>query len=159
MEEDAVERTVARVVDVGDFFARYVEGTDPLPYAELFAAAGVAFATAARQPDQASLGAKLKMQDGLLIVESAMRGAAGMEAGLLPNDELLALDGSRLANIASLENAMRALKLGESAELLIARAGVVRPLSLKGRPDPRPTVAMRAIGASELRRGWLWRDE
>ncbi|HEV7238129.1 MAG TPA: PDZ domain-containing protein [Thermoanaerobaculia bacterium] len=159
MEEDAVERTVARVVDVGDFFARHVEGTDPLPYAELFATAGVAFATAARQPDQASLGAKLKMQDGLLIVESAMRGAAGVEAGLLPNDELLALDGNRLTNIASLENAMRALKLGDSAELLIARAGVVRPLSLKGRPDPRPTVAMRAIGASELRRGWLWRDE
>jgi len=159
MEEDAVERAVARVADVGDFFARCVEGTDPLPYAELFAWAGVAFATAARQPDQASLGAKLKMQDELLIVESAMRGAAGMEAGLLPNDELLALDGNRVTNIASLETAMRALKLGERVELLIARAGVTRSLSLTGRPDPRPLIMMKTAGASELRRGWLWRDE
>jgi len=88
-----------------------------------------------------------------------MRGAAGMEAGLLPNDELLALDGNRIANLASLESAMRALKLGESAELLVARASVVRSLSLTGRPDPRPLVALRAAGANELRREWLWRDE
>ncbi len=50
MEEDAVERAVARIADVGDFFARYVEGTDPLPYAGMFAAVGLVFATAARHP-------------------------------------------------------------------------------------------------------------
>ena len=159
MEEDAVERAVARVADVGDFFARYVEGTDPLPYAESFATAGVAFTTTARQPDQSFLGARLKSQDGALIVESALRGAAGMEAGLLPNDELLALDGNRIANAAALESAMRGLRLGETAELLVARAGVVRALSLTGRPDPRPVVALKIVAPSELRRTWLGRDE
>jgi predicted metalloprotease with PDZ domain len=153
MEEDAVERAVARVADVGDFFERYVDGTDPLPYSESFATAGVAFATAARQPGQAFLGARLKVQDGALIVESALRGAAGMEAGLLPGDELLALDGNRIANGAALESALRALPLGETAELLIARAGVVRPLSLTGRPDPRPIVSLKLEGAS----AWLGR--
>jgi predicted metalloprotease with PDZ domain len=159
MEEDAVERAVARVADVGDFFARYVEGTDPLPYAESFATVNVAFATAARRPDQSFLGARLKTQDGLLVVDSALRGAAGMEAGLLPNDEILALDGNRIASAAALENAMRGLKIGETAELLIARAGVVRSLSLRGHPDPRPVVALRADGESEPRRAWLRRDE
>jgi len=159
MEEDAVERAVARIADVGDFFERYVEGTDPLPYAEAFATAGVAFATAAREPNQSFLGAKLKMQDGLLVVESALRGAAGMEAGLLPNDELLALDGNRITSPLLLENAMRGLKLGDRAELLIARAGVVRSLSLPGRPDPRPIVGLKAEGASDVRRAWLGRDK
>jgi predicted metalloprotease with PDZ domain len=159
MEEDAVERAVASIADVGDFFARYVEGTDPLPYAEAFATAGVAFATASREPDQSFLGARLKTNDGMLVVESALRGAAGMEAGLLPNDELLALDGNRIANGPSLESALHALKLGESAELLIARAGVVRSLSLTGRPDPRPIVALKIEGPSALRRAWMGRDE
>ena len=159
MEEDAVERAVARIAGAGDFFGRYVEGTDPLPYAETFAAAGIAFATSPRQPEQSFLGARLKSQDGMLIVEAALRGATGMEAGLLPNDELVALDGNRVTTPVSLENAMRGLKPGESAELVVARAGVLRSLSMTGRPDPRPIVALKTEGASELRRAWLGSGE
>ena len=159
LEEDAMERAVARVADVGDFFTRYVDGTEPLPYAELFAAAGVAFATVPREPGRAVLGARIGTRDGLLVVEALVRGAAGMEAGLLPNDELLAVDGNRVTSDAALKNALRGVKLGETAELLVARAGVVRALTLTARPDPRPSVTLTAGGASELRRGWLWRDE
>lgn len=158
LEEDAIERAVACFADVGDFFVRTVDGTDPLPYAEQFAAAGVAFVIAPRSPDQSFLGANLRTHDGL-FVDSVIRGAAGMEAGLLPDDELLALDGNRIANEGALKNALHALKIGETAELLIARAGVTRTLSLTGRADPRPMVALRANEPSELRRAWLWRDE
>lgn len=159
LEEDAMERLVARVADVGDFFARYVDGTEPLPYAELFAAAGVAFAATAREPERAFLGARLVARDGLLVAESVIRGAAGMDAGLLPGDELVALDGLRVANETALKHAMRGLGIGETAELLVARAGVLKTLTLAGRPDPRPSVALRISGPSELRRGWLGRDE
>lgn len=158
MEEDAVERAVAQVADVGDFFARYVEGTEPLPYEELFTAAGITFASAPREPESASLGAKLKTQDGLLLVEGVIRGGAGMDAGLLPGDELLALDETRIANEAALTTALRALPIGSTAELLIARFGVVKRLSLTARVDPRPVITLRTEGASELRRGWLGRE-
>jgi predicted metalloprotease with PDZ domain len=160
MEEDAVERTVEQIADVGDFFARYVDGTDPLPYAEAFASIGVAFAATAREPDRASLGIEWKMEDGLIVVDSVLRGAAGMDAGLLPNDELIAIDGTRITNPMFLENAIRGLQLGETAELLIGRAGVVRSLSVTGRPDPRPIVTLkRTAGANDARRAWLGRDE
>jgi predicted metalloprotease with PDZ domain len=159
LEEDAMERVVARVANVGDFFARYVDGTEPLPYAELFDAAGVAFAATAREPERAFLGARLGTRDGLLVAEAVIRGAAGMEAGLLPGDELLALDGSRVTNEPALKNAMRGMAIGGTAELLVARAGVLRTLALTGRPDPRPSVTLRVSGPGELRRGWLWRDE
>jgi predicted metalloprotease with PDZ domain len=158
LEEDAVERAVARVAGVGDFFARYVEGTEPLPYEELFTAAGITFASAPREPESASLGAKLKMHDGLVIVESVIRGGSGMDAGLLPGDELLALDDTRIANEPSLTAALRGLRIGHTAELLVARAGVVKRLSLAARPDPRPVITLRTEGASELRRGWLGRE-
>ncbi|HEX7831601.1 MAG TPA: hypothetical protein VF787_18240, partial [Thermoanaerobaculia bacterium] len=86
LEEDAMERAVAELADVGDFFARYVDGTEPLPYEELFATAGVAFA-ASPASTAMSLGARLKSSDGLLVVDAVTRGGAAMEAGLLPNDE------------------------------------------------------------------------
>jgi len=153
LEEDAVERAVAQVADTGDFFARYVDGVEPLPYAELFAAAGVAFASRPRAGS--SLGAKVKMADGLLIAENVIRGGAGMAAGLLPNDELLSLDGTRTASEAALATALRAFRIGDSAELLVVRAGVVKRLSLEGRPDPRPEITLRAVQPNEFRRGWL----
>lgn len=159
LEEDAFERAVARVADVGDFFARYVDGTDALPYADAFAVAGVAFTLTQRDPERSFLGARLKVVDGLLMADWVLRGAPAMEAGLLPNDELLALDGNRTATAAALESALRALKLGDTADLLVSRAGVTRTLRLTGRPDPRPIVALRVDGPSEVRRAWLGKEE
>lgn len=158
LAEDGFERAVAQVADVGDFFARYVDGTDPLPYGELFAAAGVAFAAAPRE-QQPALAARLRTADGLLLVDSVLRGGAGMSAGLLPNDELLALGDTRITGEAALSAALRGMRTGETAELLIARAGVLRRLSLTARPDPRRNVTLTIAEPSELRRGWLRRDE
>jgi predicted metalloprotease with PDZ domain len=158
LEENGFERAVARVADVGDFFARYVEGTEPLPYAELFAAAGVAFATAPANT-HAVLGATLRASDSSLVVSSVLRGGAAMSAGLLPHDELLAIGETRIANEAALQAALRAIPLGESAELLIARAGVLKRLSLIAQPDARPKISLRATEPSALRRAWLRRDE
>jgi predicted metalloprotease with PDZ domain len=158
LAEDAVERAVERVTDVGDFFIRYVDGTEPLPYEELLTAAGLTFAVAPREPESAALGVRVKIQDGLVVTESVVRGGAGMEAGLLPGDELLALGDTRITSEASLSAALRGLHVGQSTELLIARAGVVKRLSLAARPDPRPIITLRIESASELRRGWLGRD-
>lgn len=158
LEEDAVERLVARVADVGDFFSRYVEGTEPLPYEELFRSFGVAFAAVPREPEAASLGARLKSQDGLLVVDGVIRGGAGMDAGLLPGDELLALGDTRIVSEPLLAAALRTLQAGQTQELLIARAGVLRRLSLAARPDPRPAVTLKIEEESELRDGWLRRD-
>jgi predicted metalloprotease with PDZ domain len=159
LEEDGFERAVARIADVGDFFARYVDGTDPLPYRDLFASAGVAFSTAARNATSASLGVKLKMQDGVLVVDSALREGAGLRAGLLPSDELIAIDGKRVANPAALEYVLRGMSLGDSAELLVARAGMLRTLSFTAAADPRPVVGLRIEGRSERRRRWLGENE
>jgi predicted metalloprotease with PDZ domain len=152
LEEDAIERAVARVADVGDFFERYVDGVDALPYEELLGAAGIEVSF---QPRDFTLAAKLRATGGTLIVESVVRGGAGMTAGLLPGDELLAIDGTRTATEAELEKVLRTVGERESVEMLIARSGVVKTLSLRAVPDPRPRVKLRVTAASELRRQWL----
>lgn len=158
LEEDGFERAVARVADVGDFFVRYVEGTDPLPYEELFSPAGVAFAAESGRPGKPFLGVRLRAGQTPLTVESAIRGTAGMEAGLLPGDELLAFDGTRLTNEQILEAAVAGLEIGRTAELLVGRAGTVRRLSLQSRPDPRPEIRLSLAALTELGRDWLRRD-
>lgn len=159
MEEDAMERAVAQIAGVGDFFARYVDGTDPLPYADLFAHAGLDIGVALRDPDHAGLGVKVKTQDGRLVVESVIRGGAAMEAGILPNDELIAVAGTRTTEESVLGSVLKALPVGEPAELLIARGGQVRRHVMTARPDPRVAVTLRTTGPSDLRRAWLRRDE
>lgn len=158
LEEDGFERAVARVADVGEFFVRYVDGTDPLPYAELFAAAGLTFRLKPHSARRASLGAKLKSMEGLLVVDHVVRGGAGMKAGLLPGDELLAVHDVRTTTTAALENALRGVRIGETAELLVSRGGTLRRLSLTGEPDPRVNVELTVSGESELRERWLGRS-
>lgn len=159
MEEDAFERAVASVSgeDFGDFFARYVHGLDPLPYAEVFEGAGVAFATAAR--DRLALGAKLHSDTGTLVIEAVVRGGAAMAAGLLPHDELLAIDGVRTSVEADVRRVLGSLREGEGVEVLAARAGVIQRRTLVPQRDPRPSVTLVASGASELRDQWLRRLE
>jgi predicted metalloprotease with PDZ domain len=153
LEEDGFERVVARVADTGDFFARYVDGVEPLPYAELFEAAGVAFASATR--GGASLAAKLKSSNGLLVVDAVIRGGAGMEAGLLPGDELMSIDAIRVRSAEEVDAALEGI--GETAALEITRAGVTKRLTLAARPDPRPEIRLAIESGSELREGWLRR--
>jgi predicted metalloprotease with PDZ domain len=153
LAEDGFERAVAQIADVGDFFARYVDGIDPLPYAELFETVGVAFAASPREG--ASLAAKLKSSDGLLVVDSVFRGGAGMAAGLLPGDELLAIDAMRVMSEAAVAHALRGRADGEAMDVLIARAARVHTLVLHAAQDPRMDFALRANGTNELRERWL----
>lgn len=158
LEEDGFERAVAHVADVGDFFAKYVYGTEPLPYAELLATAGLDFEVKPSDANRASLGARVRSQEGSLIVDYAMRGGAGMSAGLLPGDELIALGGTRTANTSALDSALRALRIGGLAELVISRTGRIHTLTLTGAPDPRVTIALRIKGESKVRDAWLKGD-
>jgi predicted metalloprotease with PDZ domain len=157
MEEDAFEQAVAAVsgADFSDFFARYVDGVEPLPYAETFGLADVAFDTAVR--DRLALGAKLRAESSSLVIEAVLRGGAAMAAGLLPHDELIAIDGGRTTSEADVRRVLASMREGEGVEVLAGRAGVVQRRTLVPRRDPRPAVTLVAVGASALRDAWLRR--
>jgi hypothetical protein len=77
-----------------------------------------------------------------------------MDAGLLPGDELIAIDGNRTVSGADIEPLLRD---GEAVELLVARGGVVRTRTLEARRDGGVDVELTIAGASELRERWLRR--
>jgi predicted metalloprotease with PDZ domain len=142
LEEDAIERAVARVTgeDFADFFARYVDGTEPLPYAELFDSAGVDYES---QPRDLGFGGRVRSSDGALLLETVTRGGTAMEAGLLPGDELIAIDGTRTRSEADVQRLFRSIVPGvQSVEILFARAGVVHRRQVVARPDGSVTVTL-----------------
>jgi predicted metalloprotease with PDZ domain len=161
LQEDAIERAVAAVAGAElarDFFARYVDGTEPLPYEELLGRAAVAFDSASGE--RLALGAKLKTIDGLLMIESVTRDGSAMEAGLLPGDELIAIDGSRTTNDDDVERVFESLSEGEAVPAVITRAGVLQTRAMLPRRDPHVSIKVGAgLSPPHLREAWLRRDE
>ena len=144
LEEDAFEQAAKSIADVGDFFKRYVHGSEPLPYAALLASAKLAIEIAPRDPSPA-LAAALKGDGGRLIVVSVLRGGAGTRAGLLPNDEIVSIDGTRTISESDVRNVLRSLDVGTAVEMIVARAGVIRTMTLTASADPRVKVTLRRM--------------
>jgi predicted metalloprotease with PDZ domain len=159
LEEDAIERAVVAVSgkDFSDFFRRYVDGVEPLPYESVLALAGISFTKTI--DEKLSFGAKLHRDKGSLIVDSVFRGGGAWDAGVLSDDELLAIDGMRTASEADVRRVMDSLREGKGVEMLIARGGVVKRFTLVPRRDPRPDVTLAATGENALREAWLRRVE
>ncbi|HYM59951.1 MAG TPA: PDZ domain-containing protein [Thermoanaerobaculia bacterium] len=145
LEEDAIERIAGRVtgLDLRELFEHYVEGTDPLPYAELLAWAGVEW-SAAPEP-RIELGVRARASERCLIADSIIAGAPAAEAGMLPGDEIVAVGRERTASDADLVRALAVASASEPTEILFARNGTVRSAFAVLRSDPVPRIALRLI--------------
>jgi len=158
LEEQAIERAAGP--ELADFFARYVDGTEALPYAELLSRAAIAVDSRQRE---VSFGARIHRKDGMLVVDQVVRGGAAMKAGILPGDELIAIGIDRVRSEADVERIARALE-GRITDVLMSRFGVVRAHRFVPRRDGRVDVGLSIdSGADEeqhaFRREWLRRVE
>ena len=126
--EDGIERIASRVAgrDLGDFFNRFVAGTDELPLADLLAAFGIgltlrpSLGTADRggKPPsgplpRASLDARVGADMKLQHVYGA---GAAQRAGLAAGDQIVAVDGLR-ATPDALRDAIERLGPGGTLRL------------------------------------------
>ncbi len=90
----------------------------------------------------------------LLLVEHVLHGSPAAEAGVLPNDELLAINGLRVTR-DNHDAAIKALRLGETAQLTLVRHG--RLLTLQAQvqhalPSRYVITASERVSSSEERR-------
>ena len=157
LAEDDFEKAAGTICDVGGFFDRYVHGTEPLPYDELFSSLSIDIDSAVRDA-QPSLAATLKPDGGRLLVVSALRGGAGLRSGLLPGDEIISIDGTRTMTESDATKVLRSLDVGTAVEMIVSRAGVIRVMTLTASADPRRKVTLRATGANAMRDRWLGRS-
>jgi len=86
-------------------------------------------AQAAGQPAPAGFGLTWNKASPILEVETVIQGGAAAAAGILPADELLAIDNTRV-NRETIEDRMIRLQPGETVNLLLVRHGRLLNLQL-----------------------------
>lgn len=150
--EDGFEAAVRRIAGVGiePFFRKYVHGTEPLPYEELFATAGVELRRTLAPPEP-GLQLSARAFSERLFVFSVVQGGAAARAGMLPDDEIVALGDIRVTSLSELKAAVRGLAQAPSIDILIARSGQLRTLRVE--PAQHQTEEISMIIAADASAG------
>ena len=146
--------------DLGAFFRQAVDTAGELDYTETLDWYGLRFTAGA--PDsmaKAWLGADTQVKDGRLLVSVVRRDGPASGSGLTADDELVALDSSRLEG-RDLDAALERYRPGDTVSVLVSRLGELRryTVTLGRAPDERWSLSVRADATAEQRRhldAWL----
>jgi predicted metalloprotease with PDZ domain len=89
----AVIESVAGM-DLGDFFERYLHGTEELPFNEYLAPFGLQLV--AEVEEEPYFGVKINTENGREMIKFVEGGSPAQQAGIDPGDELLAINGIKV---------------------------------------------------------------
>ncbi len=111
---------------------------------------------------RAELGVNWSSEEERLVIGAIISGMAGSRAGLLPGDELLAIEGERVVR-SNLDDRLQRLRPGEEVRLLISRQERLQSLSLEldpARPLNYQILMQADAGRREIRRleSWLGQE-
>jgi predicted metalloprotease with PDZ domain len=164
--EAAIEEIAARVtgLNLGEFFAHAVYGTNDLDLTPLFRHVGVAMTfqmpgmtgTDAKTP---ALGAKIGSEvNGDARLVQVFDGGAAQLAGLSAGDSIIAIDGLRVTAI-SLERRIKRYTVGTSIEVLACRRDEIKRFALTLLAQPATTCSLithdTPTEAKTRRSAWL----
>ncbi|GAB1543179.1 PDZ domain-containing protein [Scytonema sp. NUACC21] len=90
--QEAIESVAG--VDLTDFFKRYIDGTEDLPFNEYLEPFGLQLVV--ETDEEPYLGTKVSSDRGREIIKFVEAGSPAQLAGIDPGDELLAIDGLRV---------------------------------------------------------------
>jgi predicted metalloprotease with PDZ domain len=142
-------------MDLTTFYAKYIDGTEIIPYGEYFSKVGIDVTyTGTKRP---SFGASVKQEGGNVIVKSVRSGSSAEKAGISVNDEIIACNGFRVDQ-GSLEGTMNALKENEQVELLINRDDILFSTNVKMLTYEKPQFSFTTTKNEEqkiFRNYWL----
>ncbi|RTZ45737.1 M61 family peptidase [Candidimonas sp. SYP-B2681] len=112
--EDALPALIqeATGVDVSEFIERYVHGRDDVPLEALLRSQGVSLSWAPA-PGVTSLDVRLRSAHGETALATVYEGGAAHAAGLSAGDILVAVNGLRVTDTASLERLLRPYQPGD----------------------------------------------
>lgn len=154
-EDDLVEAFAAQAPDLANLLPQWLSSLEDPDLDGYLADVGLTL-----QPEAGSepwLGLVARAEGGGLLAQRVHRGGPAEAAGLVVGDELLALDQRRLQTPDQLSTRLRA---GDAQQLLIARRGTIRSLTLRSQAPLPKRWQLRenpeaSAAALERRRQWL----
>jgi predicted metalloprotease with PDZ domain len=161
-EKDILEAASAVAgSDFTSFFRRYVGGTDPLPFAETLAAAGLELRVSTADGSPPSLGALTQRVDQGERIAAVLPGAAADRGGLSRDDILTAVDDLSLAT-AELKDRLKIYPPGAEVPFTVERHGRLQRITVKLDPpipdqysiEETPEATPEQVA---IRSGWLGR--
>ncbi len=126
--KEALELVAGKKLD--GFFRDYINGTKTPDYNSYFEAAGLQLVNLNEGTTRVNWGATATPADGKLIIRSINRGSSAWHGGLNVQDELLALNGIRVASVDELAAWLVTRSVGERVEVLINRSGLLQTLEV-----------------------------
>lgn len=154
----AAEEVAGRSLD--EFFARYVAGTDELPYAESLEIVGLT-ASQVPQPDApaATFGWRLRKQADDVTIVGVSPDSPALAAGIMRDDVLVSLDGEAVDS-ADVGAFLSGRAPGDTVRVTVRRMGreIDRQVTLGDGGNLRWTIAPVEAPTDRqlrLREGWL----
>ncbi len=83
-------------IDLTDFWVKYIEGTDELPFDEFLNPFGLEVKAETAEDAPPYLGVELKAETGGAMVKTVIVDSPADRGGLVPGDQILAIDGFRV---------------------------------------------------------------
>ncbi len=120
-------------------YEQCINGLEDLDYNHYLGYAGLRLRVCAPESKLPTTGFTAALNNGKLVVNYVERNAVAWHAGINANDELLAINGNR---IADLEKALQFLLPGDTIEITLIRDGRLRqiPLTLQNLPKIKYTI-------------------
>ncbi|WP_298014276.1 PDZ domain-containing protein [uncultured Castellaniella sp.] len=125
--EDALPALIQQAtgVDLGDFIVRYAEGCADVPLKAALARAGIAL-TAEPENTRPTLDVRTRPDTGGLRLATVYEEGPAHRAGLSAGDLLIALDGLRITDAASLDTLLDGRRAGDRVALHVFRRDELR---------------------------------
>ena len=115
--------------DATAFLARYADGREDVPLADLFASQGIALTWKAAN-DQPSLDARLRSVSGQCSIATVYESGAAHRAGLSAGDLIVAVGGLRVQDEKSLLKLLARWQPGDTVEIHVFRRDELRRFEL-----------------------------
>ncbi|WP_009632091.1 M61 family metallopeptidase [Synechocystis sp. PCC 7509] len=145
-------------IDLTDFFAKYIDGTEELPFNQYLEPFGLQ--VVGEDKDLVPhLGIKVNSEQGREVVKFVESGTPAQKAGIDPGDELLAIDGIRVT-ASTMSEFLQDYQGGDSIEVTVfhqeqlrqyqVTLGEPRPSSYGVKPVSNPTEKQQQNFANYL---------
>jgi predicted metalloprotease with PDZ domain len=146
-------------VDLSNFFNRYIDGTDELPFNEYLEPFGLQLKGVEDEEASPQLGLTVKTENSKEIVKFVETGSPAWMAGIDADDELLAINGIRVT-AEQLSDRLKDFKAGDTIEVSVFHQDELCTLPVTlGTPQPSryQVVSVESPTQSQQQNlaGWL----